>query len=286
MAKILITGAYGQLGQSLLHAASRFPNHRLIGFDMDWLDIVDIDAVHDAAKAFGIQMVVNCAAYTNVDKAESEPDLVYAVNEKAVMGLSTVCERLGMTLIHLSTDYVFDGKATTPYREEEKPWPLSVYGASKLSGESFVLSYRRGVVVRTSWLYSPYGNNFVSTILRLSGELEEIKVVNDQTGSPTYAPHLADALLQMASQIEASGTPEALMGLYHYANSGACTRFALAQKIKEYAPFRAQIVPVLSSAFPTPAHRPAYSVLETKKITQTFGIVPPPWEDGLKTCFK
>ena len=283
MAKILITGANGQLGQSLLHAASRFPNHHLIGFDLDRLDIADMDAVHHAAKSFGVQMVINCAAYTNVDKAEAEPDPVYAVNKEAVRGLSTVCERLDITIIHLSTDYVFDGKSATPYTEDDKPAPLSVYGASKLSGEAFVLSYRRGVVVRTSWLYSPYGHNFVSTILRIGNELKEIKVVNDQTGSPTYAPHLADALLQIATQIEDSSTPESLMGLYHYANSGACTRFDFAQKIKEYAPFQAQIVPVLSSAFPTPAHRPPYSVLETKKITKTFGIVPPPWENGLKT---
>ena len=285
MSKILITGAKGQLGRSLLDAISHFPTHQVIGFDINELDILDMKAVYDKAKAFGAEVLINCAAYTNVDKAEEDSDIAYAVNDKAVGGLTMVCNRLGMVLIHLSTDYVFDGKATKPYKEEDIARPLSVYGASKLGGEQHVLSYRRGLVVRTSWLYSSSGNNFLSAILRLSGEQEVIKVVNDQTGTPTCARHLAEVLLQIAREIEISYAPESLMGLYHFANSGSCTWFAFAQKIKEVAQLHTRMVPIPSSEYPTPAKRPPYSVLDTQRITKIFGIVPPHWEDGLKTYF-
>jgi dTDP-4-dehydrorhamnose reductase len=190
-----------------------------------------------------------------------------------------------MLFRHLSTDYVFDGRATAPYKEDDKPCPMSVYGASKLAGEAYALSYERGVVVRTSWLYSPYGHNFVATMLRLGAEREEIRVVNDQTGSPTYSPHLADALLQIVGQIEATQVPKSLMGLYHFSNSGQCTWFDFAQKIKEHAPFGARIVPVPTWEYPTPVSRPTFSVLNTQKIRETFGITPPPWEAGIKTYF-
>jgi len=285
MAKILITGAKGQLGQCLMDAASRFSTHYMVGYDLDQLDILEPDALYKMAKAEEAEVIINCAAYTQVDKAEEEQEAAFALNKLAVRELVKVCDRLDILLIHLSTDYVFDGTATTPYKEGDEPHPVSVYGASKLAGEQYALSYERSVVVRTSWLYSPYGHNFVATILRLGAQREEIGVVNDQTGSPTFAPHLADALLQMVTQIACSQAPESLMGCYHYSNSGQCTWFDFAQKIRELAPFRARIVPIPASAYPTAAKRPAYSVLNTQKITKTFGITPPSWEAGIKSFF-
>ncbi|MCL2728172.1 MAG: dTDP-4-dehydrorhamnose reductase [Bacteroidales bacterium] len=282
MAKIIITGSKGQLGQCLLDAAIRFPVHNFLSYDIDQLDICDTQAVYQTAMETGATAIINCAAYTAVDQAEQEREQAWAINAKAVKGLAEVCDRLNMLLIHISTDFVFDGVSSTPYTEDDLPNPLSEYGASKLAGEQFALSYKRGVVVRTSWLYAPVGHNFMSTILRLGVQKDEIKVVCDQTGSPTYGPHLAEALLRMVTQIEASQMPDSLMGLYHYANRGSCSRFAFAQKIKEVSEFRATILPVASSEYPALAKRPAYSVLDTKKISAFFGIVPPCWADAIR----
>ena len=283
MAKILITGAKGQLGQCLLDAASLFPNHHVVGYDINKLDICEPDAAYKTAKRAQAEVVINCAAYTDVDRAEQESDRAYALNRWGVRELVKACDRLGMVFIHLSTDYVFDGLTSTPYTEEDKPNPLSVYGASKFAGEAYALSYERGIVVRTSWLYAPHGANFLSSVLRLGTEQKELLVVNDQIGSPTFAPHLADALLRMAGEIERTEAHSSLMGLYHFSNQGACSRFDFVQKVKEYAPLEAEIVPVSSSFYPTPARRPAFSALHTKKIEETFGIVPPQWDEGIKS---
>ena len=281
MAKILITGAKGQLGQSLLEAASRFPCHSLVGYDIEGLDILDVDAVYREAKSQRAEALINCAAYTAVERAEREPDEAYFLNAKAVEGITETCRKLNLLLVHLSTDYVFDGKSFEPYKESDPPHPLSVYGASKLAGEAFVLKYGRGVVVRTSWLYSPYGDNFVASILRLSAKRDVIEVVDDQTGSPTYAPHLAEALLNMAGQLLAGPTPDSLMGLYHLSGSGACSRFELAQKIKETSGFEARIAPIPTSAYPSVAQRPACSVLHCEKVARVFGITLPSWQEGV-----
>ncbi|MCL2728369.1 MAG: dTDP-4-dehydrorhamnose reductase [Bacteroidales bacterium] len=282
MAKIIVTGSKGQLGQCLLDAATRFPHHHLMGYDIDQLDISDTQAVFQTAKERRATAIINCAAYTAVDKAEQEQGQAWAINSEAVKGLAEVCDRLGILLIHISTDFVFDGTIFEPYTEKDIPNPLSEYGASKLSGERFALSCRRCIVVRTSWLYAPNGHNFMSSIVKLGNQKEEIRVVNDQIGSPTYGPHLADALLQMVTQVEVSRLPDELMGLYHYANNGSCSRYEFAQKMKELSGFGARIVPVVSSEYPTLAKRPAYSVLDTKKITACFGIVPPYWADAIR----
>ncbi|MCL2502408.1 MAG: dTDP-4-dehydrorhamnose reductase [Bacteroidales bacterium] len=285
MAKILITGSKGQLGQCLLDMALRFPIHDLFGYDVDRLDILDAQAVYQTAKETGATVLINCAAYTAVDKAEQEHGKAYAVNTYAVKGLAEVCGQLDMLLVHISTDYVFDGASSMPYTEEDMPNPLSVYGASKLAGERFVLSYQRGIALRTSWLYTIGGHNFMSSMLRLGSQEEEIRVVNDQISAPTYGPHLAEALLQMITQIEAAGISAAPMGLYHFSGSDSCSRFTFAQKIKELSGFKATILPIASSEYPTWAKRPAYSVLDTQKISTTFGLVPPPWREGLKDYF-
>ena len=286
MAKIIITGVKGQLGQCLLDAASHHPNHSVAGYDIDRLDILNSDAVYETAKAAGAKALINCVAYNAVDKAEREQSEAWALNAYAVKGLAEVCERLGMWLLHISTDFVFDGNATLPYKEDDTPNPLSVYGASKLGGEQFALSYKRAIVVRTSWLYAPNGTNFLSSLLHLGARQEELRVIDDQIGSPTFTPHLAEALLQIIGEIEASPTPDSLMGLYHFANGGACSRFAFAQEMKERAKFGARLVPISSSAHPTEAIRPAYSVLNCDKIGRLFGIKPPSLEDGLHDYFK
>ena len=285
MAKILITGAKGQLGQCLSDAAMRQGRHKIFGYDIDRLNILDREAVFSITQAVGAEVLLNCAAYTAVDQAEKEPGQAWAVNADSVIGLAEVCDRLGILLVHISTDYVFDGTSSIPYTEENAPHPLSVYGASKLAGESFALACRRGIVVRTSWLYARTGHNFISSILRLGAEHKEIRVVNDQISAPTYGPHLAEALLQMITLIETSCMADSLMGLYHFSDTGSCSRFAFAQKIKEYARFKAMILPVSSSDYPALAKRPAYSVLNSKKMTTAFDIVPPFWENGLKYYF-
>lgn len=285
MAKILITGAKGQLGEALLNEAPHWSMHAVFGYDVDRLNILDLEAVYRTAKEVNATVLLNCAAYTAVDKAEEEQERAWAVNAEAVRGLAEVCGRLGMLLVHISTDYVFNGASTVPYTEEDIPHPLSAYGASKLTGEEFALSYQRGVVVRTSWLYTPTGRNFISSILRLGAEEEELRVVCDQTSVPTYGPHLAAALLRMIGQIEEAGWPNSLMGLYHFCNGGSCSRFAFAQKIKELSRFKAAVLPVASSEYPALAQRPLYSVLHTQKITTSFGIIPLPWEEGLKDYF-
>jgi len=285
MTKILITGSKGQLGQALMGVAMRFPECAIVGYDVDKLDVLDVDAVYGGAKSQGAEVMINCAAYTAVDKAEVEADEAYLLNAKAVEGLTKVCGQLNMLMIHLSTDFVFDGLASAPYTERDQPRPLSVYGASKLAGEAFVLKYGRGVVVRTSWLYALHGHNFMSSILRLGAERDVIEVVNDQIGSPTYAPHLAEALLQMVGQIGRSQEPDSLMGLYHFSNSGSCARFEFAQKIKEVARFKARIEPVPSWTYPTAAPRPAYSALNCEKVARNFGFRLRLWEEGLNDYF-
>lgn len=285
MAKIIITGAKGQLGQSLLDEAVHFPEHTLVGYDIAELDIFDVDAVYQMAQKQKTDVVVNCAAYTAVEKAENNPSSACLINAKAVEGLVKVCSILNLFLVHLSTDYVFDGTSALPYKECEIPRPLSIYGASKLEGERFVLHYGRGMVVRTSWLFAPKGQNFVTTILRHGVEKDKIEVVDDQTGSPTYAPHLAYALLKMVGRITTSQTPEQLMGLYHLSNGGSCSWYEFAKKIKEISGFRASIVPVQTSSYPSAVKRPAYSVLNCSKVARTFGVTLPEWRVGISDFF-
>jgi len=285
MAKILITGAGGQLGQCLLDGALLRPKQQVLGYDLDHLDIADREAVYFLAKESGASVLINGAAYTSVDQAEEEPAQAWAVNANAVQGLAEVCDRLGILLVHISTDYVFDGASSIPYTEEDVPHPLSVYGASKLAGEGFAFACKKSVVVRTSWLYSHSGHNFISSILRLGAERDEIRVVHDQVSAPTFAPHLAAALFRMIEQMEREEWSLERMGLYHFCNSGYCSRYTFAQKIKEWSRFKALVLPIASSEFEALAQRPACSVLDTQKIRTSFGVNPPSWEEGLKDYF-
>ena len=266
--KILVTGGRGQLGRSIAARANVWAP------DVDELDICD---PAQAARVAGHDLVINAAAYTAVDKAETERDRAFAINRDGAGHLARACAERGIRFLHVSTDYVFDGTGTRPYREDDPIAPLGVYGASKAEGEQAVHE-AGGTVVRTSWLFAEGGPSFVHTMLRLAKDRPVLRVVSDQHGCPTYAGDLADALLAL-------GKLPTLAGTYHYCNAGATTWHAFATAIVDEARRRVplaceRIEAITTAEYPTPAKRPAYSVLDTTKIRQA-GIVPPPWQAGL-----
>ena len=224
--------------------------------------------------------IINCAAYTAVDKAETEPDAAFAVNRDAVAHLAKAATAAGSRLIHISTDYVFDGTATTPYEENAATNPASVYGASKRGGEEACLQHasQNSVVIRTSWVYSTTGHNFVKTVLRILGSGKEMNVVRDQQGTPTYAPDLAAAILHIVNST--AWHP----GTYHFTNDGETTWFHFASAIRELAGLSPAVHPISTSAYPTPARRPAYSVLGKEKIKTNYGVTLVPWQQSLQFC--
>lgn len=277
MANILVTGANGQLGSEL----------RKIGFsaldevfytDVAELDITDYAAVEKFVKDNEIDTIINCAAYTAVDKAEEEPELAAKINTEAVSNLARAAAKEGCLLIHISTDYVFDGTGTKPYSEKDKPCPVSVYGRTKLAGEEAILKSRCfHIIIRTAWLYSSFGNNFVKTILRLAAERPEINVVSDQVGSPTYAGDLAAAIVAIMDSEERIEHE----GIYHYSNEGVCSWYDFAAEIVRLSGKECRVKPVTTADYPTKTQRPAYSVLDKSKIKKTFGIEIPEWKDAL-----
>ena len=277
--KILITGANGQLGKELKKISASFPNFDFKFLLREDLPLTDPEAVNKFLKNYHLQYVVNCAAYTAVDRAEQEKDLAFRVNSDAVGILAAACKKYHTKFIHISTDYVFDGTATVPYREDSPTNPQSVYGASKLEGETQALQFNPGsIIIRTSWVYSEFGKNFVKTMLKLLQEKEEINVVSDQVGSPTYAADLAEVIMQIiASQ---SWQP----GIYHYSNDGIISWYDFAVAIKELSGSSCKINPVATSQYPTPAKRPAYSALDKTKIQQVYGTRLRNWQDSLEKC--
>ena len=281
MANILLTGSYGQLGQALLAAASEFPAQKLWGYDLDQVDVCDIEAVKTKLQLHQAEVLINCAAYTAVDAAEERVEAARTLNVQAVGALTELCRSAGLLFVHISTDYVFDGKSSRPYAETDVPNPLSVYGTSKREGEILALAYPRSLVIRTSWLYASGGKNFVNTILRIGNERPYLTVVNDQRGAPTYAPDLARAILQIIEQ-DGKTLSASRCGLYHYCNQGACSWYEFACKIKEYTGFAAEVRPIPCADYPSAAPRPSYSVLSTQKIQEIFGLQIPTWEDGLR----
>ena len=250
------------------------------GVETVCLDITDREAVRALVRKEGIDTLINCAAYTNVDAAEDNYDLAERLNAEAVENLAVVMKELGGRLIHISTDYVFGKEPyNTPCREDQQGTPTGVYGLTKLHGEQAILrSGVRHVIIRTAWLYSEYGKNFVRTMLRMTAEKPSLKVVFDQVGTPTYAGDLADAILAVASQ----GGPD---GIYHFSNEGVCSWYDFTKMIAEYAGLTAcDIEPCHSDEFPSKVVRPAYSVLDKTKIKETFGLKIPYWTDSLKKC--
>ena len=283
---VLVTGANGQLGNELRELKKRTNNaFHFIYTDVDELDITSLPQVSDFIEHHSIKYIINCAAYTAVDKAETEPEKAFLFFLSGVENLATTAKESGCRLIHISTDYVFDGKATTPYTEETKPNPLSVYGKSKLKGEEAILKIQPDfVIIRTSWLYSEYGTNFVKTMLKLMNEKEEINVVSNQQGSPTYAADLAEMIMVI---LENSEENEWKNGIYHFSNQGETTWYGFAEKIKELAHIdTCKLRPIKTEEYKVAAERPRYSVLDKSKIESTFHVAIPHWEDALKRCIK
>lgn len=279
--KLLITGAGGQLGRSLRRLLDGREDAEAVFTDIGELDITKADAVERMVEEKGIDSIINCAAYTAVDRAEGDKENAERLNAEAPGILARAIERRGGRMVHISTDYVFGGTACTPYRESDEPSPHSVYGRTKLKGERAVTEANgEAVVVRTAWLYSAYGKNFVKTMLRLMAEKKEIGVVYDQIGTPTYAPDLAEVCLRACSRdVEA--------GIYHYSNEGAVSWYDFAQAIARMAGLKeCRIKPLRTEEYPTAAERPHYSVLDKAKARRTMGLEPIYWEDSLRKCFK
>lgn len=267
----LITGCNGQLGREL---TARISN--AIATDSDTLDITDFDAVQKFVHENNIDTIINCAAYTAVDRAETDIDLATQVNVNGPENLA----RTGCKLVHISTDYVFDGTSHTPYKTTDAPNPTSVYGKTKLAGERAILQNNdNAIIIRTAWLYSPHGNNFVKTMLRLGEQRETINVVCDQIGTPTYAGDLADAIVKILPQINRDTA-----GIYHYTNLGVCSWYDFATAIMELGGRKCHVNAIPTSEYPTAATRPFYSVLDKTKIVKTFDIAIPHWHDALRRC--
>ncbi len=284
--KILVTGAYGQLGNEIKELKGDFSGFDFIFTDADTLDITDEEAVSSFLLNHKPNYVINCAAYTAVDKAEEDHILAEKINALAPRILGTYSHQIRAKLIHISTDYVFDGNNCSPYSESDAVNPQGVYGKTKLLGELNCLKENPStVVVRTSWLYSGFGNNFVKTMLRLGKERESLKVVFDQVGTPTYAADLAKIILSII-QISEKDSAKFIPGVYHYSNEGVASWYDFAKAIFEISEIDCIVNPVLSDQFPTPAKRPHFSVLNKSKICDNFGIEIPYWRDSLEKCIE
>lgn len=277
--KILVTGANGQLGNEMRVVAGEQAALVYCFTDVAELDICDELAVERFVVEHSIDCIVNCAAYTNVNRAEEDAVLCDELNHQAPANLARVAATHNIGLIHVSTDYVFNGEHYIPYREDDATCPNSVYGATKLAGEEAIrVIHPEAVIVRTAWLYSSFGNNFVKTMLRLGGEREELGVVFDQVGTPTYARDLARAI----QHIILSGF---IPGIYHYSNEGVCSWYDFTKAILDLGGLSAcRLIPLHTDEYPTPAARPHYSVLDKTKIKQTFGVEVPHWMDSLREC--
>ena len=280
---ILVTGANGQLGCEMRRLGAVSPNNYIFT-DVAELDITNADAVMYVAKHYSIDAIINCAAYTNVDKAESDEATAELINATAVANLAAAMKEVGGTLFHVSTDYVFGSEGNTPRTEEMLLNPLGVYGRTKLHGEQAILeSGCKALIFRTAWLYSEFGNNFLKTMLRLTAEKEQLNVVFDQVGTPTYAGDLALAIFSI---IEA-GVYEGNEGIYHFSNEGVCSWYDFAVEIAAVAGNTGcRINPCHSSEFPSPVTRPPYSVLDKTKIKATFDIDIPHWRESMEYCIK
>lgn len=278
---ILITGCNGQLGSEIRLLENNYPQYTFFNTDKDELDITNQLAVNDFINRHEIDGVVNCAAYTAVDKAETNQKLCTALNTEAPAYLAAAIDKREGWIVQVSTDYVFNGKKFTPYIETDTPCPDSVYGSTKLAGEFGVGKFcKRAMIIRTAWLYSTFGNNFVKTMLRLGSEREEIGVVFDQIGTPTYAHDLAVTIL---TAVENGVKP----GVYHYSNEGVCSWYDFTKAIHRIAGITScHVKPLHTAEYPTAAKRPAYSVLDKTKIKETYGMEIPYWEDSLAKSIK
>lgn len=283
---ILVTGANGQLGNEMQLVTKESRDHYIftdVAGDFLRLDITDTEAVRDTVKEHNIKCIINCAAYTNVEKAEDDIELCELLNAKAVDNLATAMKEADGLLVHISTDYVFGKEPyNTPCKEDQHGTPTGVYGLTKLHGEQNILkSGCRHIIIRTAWLYSEFGHNFVKTMLNLTATKPQLKVVFDQCGTPTYALDLAKAVADIVENRKYEGRS----GIYHYSNEGVCSWYDFARTIAEYAGHKdCDIQPCRSDEFPSKVIRPAYSVFDKKKIKETFGLSIPYWTESLRKC--
>ncbi len=279
MLKILVTGANGQLGSEIKYLANNYKNYLFVFTDRDELDISRYDDIEKFVNENKIDAIINCGAYTAVDRAEDEKEIANLINGTAIKHLAEISKSLKIKLIHVSTDYIFDGKNYKPYIETDLPNPIGAYGKSKLIGEEYLLNINpvNSIIIRTSWVYSQFGNNFVKTILKYGKERENLRVVYDQIGTPTYARDLAKVILDIVPKINNDEVE-----IYNYSNEGAISWFDFAKEIVKMSKLNTRIEPIESFEYPTKAKRPFYSVLNKRKIKETFGIEIPYWKDSLK----
>lgn len=278
---ILITGANGQLGNEIRLLSKESRKDSYFFTDIAELDITKVPEIEAFVKENKINIIINCAAYTNVDKAEDDAELADLINNKAVENLAIVAKEYGCTLIHISTDYVFSGKGNLPYTEEQTTSPLGVYGKTKLAGEEMIQRIEcKYLIFRTAWLYSEFGNNFVKTMIRLTTEKDCLKVVFDQVGSPTYAVDLAGLIFSIIEKRQY----EEYQGIYHFSNEGVCSWYDFAKEISLIARTDCDIQPCHSDEFPSKVKRPAFSVLDKTKVKKDFQYTIPYWKDSLRQC--
>ena len=281
-ATILVTGANGQLANEIKTLSKNYPSYCFLFTAKEELPIDDMQSIKSFFERNQIDYCINCAAYTAVDKAESEKEKAFQINADAVGDLAEICLEHNVKLIHISTDYVYDGSREVPLKETDSVGPVNLYGASKLKGEQLALAQNPStLIIRTSWVYSSFGNNFVKTMLRLFKEKEEINVIDDQLGSPTYAADLAAVILKF---IESMQEGKSFSGIVNYSNEGVTTWYQFAEEIKALVHSNCKINPVPTSAYKTEAKRPLYSVLDTFKIRELLEINIPSWKESLKSC--
>ena len=279
MQKILVTGANGQLGSELRELSDQYPQYQFIFLSKDELDISDAEKTFLVFKNTAPDFCINCAAYTAVDKAETEKEEAFKINSQSARNLAAAAKNSKTRFIHISTDYVFNGRSDKPYTEDHATDPVNVYGHSKLQGEfACQEENEESIIIRTSWVYSRFGNNFVKTMLRLMQTKKEISVVADQYGSPTYAADLAQIMIQIIN------SENWVPGIYHFSNDGETNWFEFANAIKEIINSDCLIHPISTGQYPTPAMRPVYSVLNKEKIKDVYAVIPNHWKDSLRIC--
>jgi dTDP-4-dehydrorhamnose reductase len=280
--KILVTGSNGQLGWELSQAAAVYPQFEFVFVDRNAMDLSNPTELGGIIELFAPDAIINTAAYTAVDKAETEKELAHTINAEAVAALAGIAKKRNIPFISFSTDYVFSGNASSPYLTDTQLNPVNYYGQTKADGEQMAIAANENtIIIRTSWVFSSHGNNFVKTMMRLMKDKDALNIVGDQRGRPTYAKDLALATIQILIAINAGAV---VKGIYHYANTGETTWFKFAEKIKELAGLECNLTAITSDQFPTPAKRPSYSVLDTHKIEKDLGLHIPPWEIALKQC--
>ncbi len=281
---IIVSGKNGQLGKELRDIASSYSNFDFIFFDKNELNIADKSSLQNIFQKYIPAFFINCAAYTAVDKAEAEKENAYSINAEAVGNIAKQCYQYKTKLIHISTDYVFDGNGKQPYKVDDITNPVNYYGYTKLEGERLALENNADtIIIRTSWVYSKYGNNFVKTMLRLMNERSAINVVNDQLGSPTYAKDLAEAIIEIVNNQYSVNNIQS-PGIYHFSNKEIISWFDFAVAVKEIKQLDCIVNPIPTSAYPTPAKRPSYSAFDTSKIAGTFNINLKNWKASLQEC--